>query len=548
MDRSTSEPHNDAPDVPAPVHSYDAIVVGAGFAGMYMLKKLRELGFSAHVYETGDDVGGTWYWNRYPGARCDVESLYYCYSFSEDLQQDWEWTERYPAQPELLHYAQTVAERFDLRRDISFSTTVRAAEYDEDANLWRIRTENGERAQARFLITAVGCLSAARRPDFPGTDTFRGPVHHTGHWPHEGVDFTGQRVAVIGTGSSGIQAIPMIAQQADHVTVFQRTPNFSIPAWNHPLDPAEQARVKEQYAALRAQARTTPAGVIQSGTGQNALDVPQDERQAELDRRWALGGAGFLAAYDDSSVDLAANEISAEYVRDRIRTLVDDPETAELLCPRDHPIGTKRICVDTDYYATYNRDNVDLVSVRDSPVEEFTEAGVRAGGREYACDAIVLATGYDAMTGPLKRLGIRGRGGLPLNDKWAAGPRTYLGLATAGFPNLFMITGPGSPSVLSNMIVSIEQHVEWIAAHLGHLHQYDLTRTEATEEAENDWVEHVNQVASGTLHIKAASWYMGANIPGKPRVFMPYIGGVGAYREQCDDVAASGYRGFALAD
>ncbi|MGP4020726.1 flavin-containing monooxygenase [Saccharopolyspora sp. 5N708] len=524
---------------------YDAIIIGAGFAGMYMLKTLRDKGFRAHVFERGTDVGGTWYWNRYPGARCDVESLYYCYSFSEELQQDWQWTERYPSQPEILRYARHVADRFDLRRDISFETDIRAASYHEQTDRWQVRTDDAE-LTARFLITAVGCLSAAQTPNFPGINTFRGESYHTGRWPHEDVAFTDKRVAVIGTGSSAIQAIPVIARQAAQVTVFQRTAQFSVPANNHPLSPEEQRRVKADYSRLRAQARTSQTGILSERLERNAVDVPAEELRAELDRRWGIGGVTFCTAYQDTLRDPAANELTASYVREKIREIVDDPHTAELLCPQDYPIGTKRLCVDTDYYATYNRENVSLVDIRHEPISAITPGGLRVGDREFEFDIIVFATGYDAMTGPLFGIDIRGVGGQRLTDKWAAGPQTYLGVACAGFPNMFTITGPGSPSVLSNMIVSIEQHVEWIGEHLDHLRRNGIRRSEAVAEAEREWGRHVGEVAAATLYPRAASWYMGANVPGKPRVFMPYIGGVGVYREVCQHIADNGYRGFRL--
>lgn len=524
---------------------YDAIIIGAGFAGMYQLHRLRDdLGLSVRVFERGDDVGGTWYWNRYPGARCDVESMFYSYSFSDELQQEWEWTERYPSQPEILRYAQHVADRFDLRRDIAFETSVESATYDESRGRWRVATSDGRAYDARYLITAVGCLSAARVPEFEGIETFTGRTYHTGQWPHEGVDFTGQRVAVIGTGSSGIQAIPVIAEQADELFVFQRTPNFSLPAHNGPLTAEQRAEVKANYRQLRAEARASAAGIVVTPPLGYVADVEEDDRLDELERRWAEGGTNFMSAFTDTAIDEVANEVSAEFVRDRIRSIVTDPETAELLCPTDHPIGTKRICVDTNYYATYNRDNVRLVSIRQTPIERITPSGVRVGGKDYDVDTIVFATGFDAMTGPLNRIEIRGRDGQTLRDKWAAGPRTYLGIATAGFPNLFMITAPGSPSVLSNMIVSIEQHVDWITDHITDLDSNGDLVTEPEQSAEDAWVDHVNEVASYTLYPKAASWYMGANVPGKPRVFMPYMGGVGAYREHCDSIAAQGYPGF----
>jgi len=526
---------------------YDAIIVGAGFAGLYALYRLRGLGLTVCGFERGDDVGGTWYWNRYPGARCDVESMYYSYSFSPELEQDWDWTERFPAQPEILRYAGHVADRFGLRPGFTFGTTVTAADWDEASCHWVISTDDGRRATARFLITAVGCLSASRVPGFPGLADFGGATYHTGQWPHEGADFTGKRVAVIGTGSSGIQAIPVIAEQAGHVTVFQRTPAYSLPARNRPLRPDEIAAVKADYPQIRASLRVAPAGTPtpQPPVGP-ALEVPEAKRLTELMHRWQAGGTTLMTAFTDTLRDDAANEVSAQFVRDRIAEIVRDPATAGLLTPRDYPIGTKRICLDTGYWATFNRDNVTLLSVRDTPIERITPAGIVADGTEHQVDAIVFATGYDAMTGPLTAIDIRGANGQLLRDTWAAGPRTYLGIASAGFPNLFMLTAPGSPSVLVNMIVSIEQHVDWVTGLLGYARSRGITRVEASLADEDRWVEHVNELAATTLYPKAASWYMGANVPGKPRVFMPYIGGMGRYREECDEVAASGYAGFIL--
>lgn len=531
---------------PTTTTQYDVCVIGAGFSGMYMLKKLRELGFHTHVFEKGDDVGGTWYWNRYPGARCDVESLFYCYSFDDALQQEWTWSERYPTQPEILAYCRHVADRYDLRPDISFNATVESAVYDEPSGRWHLRTDTGEHVRARWVITAVGCLSASRVPDFPGLEDFHGEWFHTGQWPHQPVDFTGKRVGVIGTGSSGIQAIPVVAQTAHHVTVFQRTPNFSIPAHNHPLDNAAQDWVKAEYAKLRAEARVSASGTLTYPSGKNALEMSKAERRAELDKRWAYGGAAFLAAFEDTMVSEAANEVSAGYVQDRIREIVEDPVVAEKLRPHDHPLGSKRICIDTGYYETYNRDNVQLVDVRTDPLERITQDGLRAGGVDYALDTLVFATGFDAMTGPLTRISINGVDGRSLADVWAEGPRTYLGLGVPGFPNLFTITGPGSPSVLSNMIVSIEQHVEWIADHLDYLRRNGYAKSEADPDAAIQWTEHVDDVAGHTLYLQANSWYLGANVPGKPRVFMPYAGGVGIYRQICDDVARNKYKGFRL--
>ncbi|MBX9910093.1 MAG: NAD(P)/FAD-dependent oxidoreductase [Beijerinckiaceae bacterium] len=523
----------------------DVAIVGAGFSGLYMLLRLRRLGFSTRVFEAAADVGGTWYWNRYPGARCDVESMQYSYSFDEQLQQDWRWSERFAAQPEILRYINHVADRFDLRRDIALETRIAAAVFDEGAAEWRLTTQGGETIAARHCIMATGCLSAARVPDFPGMAAYRGKTYHTGQWPHEGVDFSGLSVAVVGTGSSAIQSIPPIAAQAAHLTVFQRTPNFSVPARNWAMTEEYERSWKDDYAALRQRARAeTRSGTIYEFSTQGALQVEPEAREAEYERRWRKGGANFMHAFNDILVDKAANATAADFVRAKIRETVSDPDTAQALLPHDHPLGTKRICVDTGYYETFNRDNVTLVDVRHAPIETLTETGLRAGGKDYAFDAIVFATGFDAMTGALASIDIRGRDGMALKEAWTAGPRTYLGLMSAGFPNLFMITGPGSPSVLSNVIVSIEQHVDWIADCIEALRAAGDHLIEPEIGAQETWVAHVNEVAHRTLYPQANSWYMGANIPGKTRVFMPYIGGVGAYRAICDEVAANGYRGF----
>ena len=529
-----------------PDRRFDAVIVGAGLAGIYMFHRLRSFGFSARVYEAGSGVGGTWYWNRYPGARCDVESMDYSYSFSDELQQEWRWSERYAAQPEILTYVNHVADRFDLRRDIELDTRITEAHYDEAAARWTISTDRGERVAAQFCILATGCLSAAQIPRIPGLETFRGKRYHTGHWPHEGVDFTGQRVAVIGTGSSAIQSIPIIAEQAVHLFVFQRTPNFAVPAHNKQLDPEYERRVKANYAAFRREARESRLGFMVERNEQSALAVPAEERQREYEKRWNRGGLGFAATYADLLTDEDANDTAAEFFRAKIRRLVRDPAIADALTPKDYPIGTKRLCVDTDYYATFNRDNVTLIDIRKNPIEALTRSGVQTRDAHYAVDSIVFATGFDAMTGALLKIDISGRANQTLRQKWEAGPRTYLGIAVAGFPNLFLITGPGSPSVLSNMIVSIEQHVDWIADCMAYLRDHNRASIEATAEAEDAWVEHVNEIGHMTLYPRANSWYMGANIPGKPRVFMPYIGGVGIYRQKCDEVAARAYEGFTL--
>ena len=526
----------------------DAVVVGAGFAGLYAHHRLRQLGLTLQGYEAAADVGGTWWWNRYPGARCDVESMDYSYSFSPELEQEWTWTERYATQPEILRYVNHVADRFDLRRDIRFETRVTAATWDEPAHRWRVETDCGDSATAQFLVMATGCLSAAKQPEVDGIESFRGPIFHTGRWPHDGVDFTGLRVGVIGTGSSGIQSIPLIARRASQLTVFQRTPNFTMPAKNAPLDPAAIRERKARAAETRQAMRESRAGVIVPLPEHSALEVDDERRRATFEAAWETGTLyGMVAAFNDLLVDREANETAAEFVRRRIREIVDDPEVAERLCPRNHPFGTKRPCLDTDYYATYNRDNVTLVDVRETPIVEITPAGIRTTTGEHDLDAIVFATGFDAMTGPLLGPDITGVGGLRLRDKWATGPRTYLGIATAGFPNLFTITGPGSPSVLVNMLMAIEQHVDWVADCMAYLRERGLASIEATVDAEDRWVDHVNEVADLTLFPRANSWYMGANVPGKPRVFMPYIGGLPRYTQICDEVAADDYRGFTLA-
>jgi len=526
--------------------AFDAVIVGAGFAGLYMLHRLRRLGLSTRVYEAASGVGGTWFWNRYPGARCDVESLEYSYSFSEELERDWQWTERYASQPEILRYLDHVAQRFDLKRDIQFQTRVTSASFDETAKRWVIQTDRGERVEAQFCVMATGCLSAAKIPDYRGIDTFQGKTYHTAHWPPEGVDFTGQAVGVIGTGSSAIQSIPHIARQASHLFVFQRTPNFSVPAHNGPLSPEVSQDWKVNRAEYRHRDRTSPFGIHIELSSRSALEVSPEERQREYEERWRRGGFALVGAFADLLSNKEANDTAAEFVRSKIRGIVRDPAVAERLMPRDYPLATKRLCVDTTYYQTFNCENVTLIDARATPIQEITPTGLRTSKAEYTLDSIVFATGFDAMTGALSNIEIRGRAGALLKQKWSAGPRTYLGLMVAGFPNLFIITGPGSPSVLSNMVLSIEQHVEWIAECIAYLRTRRLATIEATAVAEDQWVAHVNDVANSTLFPLANSWYVGANIPGKPRVFMPYIGGAGLYRQKCDEIAANGYEGFAL--
>ncbi|WP_328309805.1 flavin-containing monooxygenase [Actinomycetospora sp. NBC_00405] len=523
----------------------DVVVIGAGFAGLYTIHRLRERGLSVHGLEAAEGVGGTWYWNRYPGARCDSESYYYCYAFSSELEQEWDWSERYPGQAEILSYLEHVADRFDLRRDISFSTTVVSAAHDGDR--WVIDTEDGGRWTCRWLVTAVGCLSSANVPDIPGLESFAGEWHHTGQWPHEGVDVAGRRVGVVGTGSTGIQAIPVLAESAGHLTVFQRTANFSIPARNAALAPEEAAGYKADYAAIRELQQASTNGHPFVVSDVDTLALPDDERRALLERAWERGGLRFRAAVRDVLTDPAVNEETSDFLRVKIHETVDDAVTAEALTPRDHPFATKRPPIDTGYFETYNRANVSLVDVRADPIAAITPDGVRlTSGAEHPLDVLVFATGFDALSGPLLRLGIRGTGGQSLADAWAEGATTYLGLGVAGFPDLFTITGPGSPSVLTNMPTSIEQHVDWIADLLGHLRDHDL-EAEPTPEAQARWAEHVREAADATLLPQAASsWYLGANVPGKPRVFLPYAGGFARYREMCDAEAAAGYPGFAL--
>ncbi|MGQ0482378.1 MAG: flavin-containing monooxygenase [Pseudonocardia sp.] len=535
--------------VGAATGEFDAVVVGAGFSGMYMLHRLRDtLGLSARAFEAGDDVGGTWYWNRYPGARCDSESYFYSFSdrLSEDLLQEWTWSERFAAQPEILTYLGHVADRYDLRKDIRFNTRVIGAEYDEATGRWAVRTDDGDQVTARFLISAVGCLSTTNLPDFPGRDGFGGDWYHTGAWPHDGVDFTGKRVAVIGTGATAVQAVPEIAEQATRLYVFQRTANFDIAGGNRPMDAEDGKRIKSHYREIWQTTRETGFGFPYDTPGRTARSVSDQERQRIFVEAWERGGFRLGTTFSDLLLDIEANDTAAQFVRARIREQVQDPEVAELLSPKDHPFFTKRPPLENGYYQTFNRENVTLVDVRKAPIQEITATGIRTEDAEYEVDTIVYATGFDAMTGTLFKLGIRGRQGLDLAEKWAEGPRSYLGIATHGFPNLFMITGPQSPSVMSNMPVSIEQHVDWITDCLRHLRSKGLDTIEPLLAAEDDWVDHHNEVGAATLLPMANSWWVGANIPGKPRHIYPYMGGVGTYRRICDEVAARDYDGFGL--
>lgn len=542
---SANRPSSDAT---TPGTEVDVVVVGAGIAGLYALHKLRGDGLSVRVFEAADGVGGVWYWNRYPGVRCDVESVDYSYSFDPDLQQEWQWSEKYATGPEILAYLEHVADRFDLWRDIVFGTRVTDAVLDESKLRWQIRTDTGHNVSARFCILAVGPLSSAHVPEIDGLDSFAGNVYHTSRWPHDGVDFTGARVGVIGTGSSGIQSIPCIAAEAEQLYVFQRSANYSVPAGNKQLDDHVRQMQKHSYAERRRLSMTSGGGSPHQPHPKSALEVSDTELHAAYEQRWQLGGVLFSKTFPDQLRTHAANDTARRFWEEKIRAIVEDPDVAELLIPKDHPIGTKRICTDDNYFQTFNRDNVQLVDLRSTPITRIDAAGVRTRTAQYTLDALVLATGFDAMTGSVDRLNIVGRGSTTLREAWAEGPRTYLGLAVAGFPNLFNLTGPGSPSVLANMVLHSELHVDWVAAAIAYLDARGAAALEARPEAVASWVQECRDRAAATLMPNADSWYLGANIPGKPRVFMPFVSGFGVYGQIIADVAAAGYRGFDIID
>jgi cyclohexanone monooxygenase len=529
------------------ISKFDVIVVGAGFAGLYAVYRFRKDGYSVRVLEAADSIGGTWYWNRYPGARCDVESMQYSYSFSDEIQQEWKWSEVYAPQPEILRYINFVADRLSLREHIQLNSRVTSATFDDASKSWEIRTQEGDVVSANYCVMATGCLSIPIEPTFPGMEDFKGPIYRTSDWPHEGVDVSGKRVGLIGTGSSGIQATPILAERSDHLYVFQRTPNYSIPSLNKPIAQEYETSWKCDYPARRRAAKETRNNTLNEAGNVSGLTVSYEEREKEFERRWSiLGGISFMYAYNDMTSNPEVNAHASDFVGRKIAAIVKDPDVADKLIPKEYGIGGKRICVDTEYYQTFNRGNVTLVDVKSDPIDSITSSGVRTKTKAFDLDAIVLAIGFDAMTGALLRIDITGRNGVKLRDQWSHGPKTYIGMAISGFPNLFIVTGPGSPSVFTNMVTSVEQHVDWIADCLKYMKKKGASEIEASFDAQEAWVSHVNEVANRTMMPLANSWYVGANVPGKPRIFMPYLGGAAAYRDKIVSVAQNNYEGFGL--
>ncbi|WP_238366877.1 flavin-containing monooxygenase [Mesobacterium pallidum] len=527
----------------------DAIIVGAGFGGIYALHRMRQMGLKAQVIEAGSGIGGTWFWNRYPGARCDIESMQYSYSFSEEIQNEWTWSELYATQPEILAYINFVADKLGLRDGLKLNTRVLAATFDEDRAVWTVTCDDGSTRRARFCVMATGCLSIPLAPNIPGIENFEGPLLRTSDWPAEGIDLSGQTVGIIGTGSSGIQLTPALAPQAGRLVVYQRTPNYAIPAHNRPIDEKYVRTWRAQYPKRRAAARMTRNNTLNNAGYRTGAEVTEDQFRTEMESRWAIGGIAFMYGFSDITSNPETNHRVSEFVREKLAEKIDDPAVAETLIPKDYPIGAKRICVDSNYYETFNRDNVELRDIQRTPIEAVTASGIRlADGQEDRLDVLVLATGFDAMTGALKRIDITGRAGRKLVDEWEAGPLTYFGLGVAHFPNMFIVAGPGSPSVFSNMVTSAEQHVDWICDTIRHLDAVGRSSIEVTEDAQDAWVRHVNEVADATLMFEGKnSWYIGANVPGKPRVFMPYLGGVADYLAALEDATRDGYRGFQIA-
>lgn len=524
----------------------DVLVVGAGFSGMFAVYKLRELGFKVLGFERGEDVGGTWYWNRYPGARCDAPSMQYSYQFSEELQQQWHWTEKYAAQPEILDYCNHVADRFSLREDILFNTEVTRIHFDEDTGIWELATNHDEVFYSRFVIMASGCLSTTNLPDIPGIDDYQGEYFHTAKWPKSGVDLSNKRVGIVGTGSTGIQVITSIAEQVEHLFVFQRTPQYSTPARNEPTDPDYEAAIKADYANFRAANYRRPLAVDLKfdPNAPKTFEVSDDERTAEYEKRWKEGGMALLLAYRDSTLSRAANETVSDFIKEKIGQTVEDNQTAELLKPK-HIYGCKRPCIDTGYFEVYNKDNVHLIDASGGGIEKISSSGVVVENKEYPLDCIIFATGFDAMTGTLNRIDIRGLNQRPLTEKWLDGPRNYLGLLSEGFPNLFFVSGPGSPSVLTNMVATSEKQINWIADCMDHMRGSGFTRIDAEVNAEANWLVEVQEAAQRTLWSACDNWYYGANIPGKPRVFMPYVDWP-TYLKKVEAVIENDYAGFEL--
>ena len=519
----------------------DVIIVGAGFSGLYMLYKMRKMNLKALIIERASDAGGTWFWNRYPGARCDIESIEYSYSFSDELQQEWNWSNRYSDQSEILEYINYVVKKFNLKENIVFNTSVKSATFDENLKNWTLETDS-KSYSSKFCVMATGTLSSIKQPNFDGLENFKGDWYVTGEWPHEKIDFTSKKVAIIGTGSSAVQSIPVIAEEAKNLTVFQRSPNYTIPANNRPLTEKELSNAKSNYDQIREKAKYTRAGIgYNQFEERKLLDLSSEEIKKELSNRWKIGGQEiFTAGFTDVGVNVEANKIVADFVKSKIKEIVKDPNVAELLSPED-AIGCKRLCADTNYFETYNRENVKLIDLNSNPINSITENGILTNDKEFKFDSIIFATGFDAMTGALQAIDITGKNGKKLKQVWKDGPKSFLGLLINGFPNLFTITGPGSPSVLTNMMVAIEQHVEWISDCINFLSKSNLNEVEADELFQIEWMDHIEEVAKNTLRYTCNSWYVGANVPGKKRVFMPYAGGFGKYREKCDEIAENNY-------
>lgn len=524
----------------------DAVVIGAGFAGLRALYRLRSMGKNVAVLEASEGVGGVWFHNGYPGARCDVESYDYSYSFSPELEQEWRWSERYATQPEILRYINHVADRFDLRKDIRFNTFMEEARYDEKAARWTIRSKDGRVWSAQYFVMCVGQLSSPKAPNYPGQSEFKGEIIHSAVWPKHKVEFAGKRVAIIGTGSSGMQMTPIIAKEAKHLTVFQRTANFSIPASNAPVSDEEDRLVKATYRERREQAWNSPTGLGFKPNKQSALDVSQEERDKVYEAAWNRLGYGFALSYFDILLSKPANDTAAEFIRKKIASVINDPLVREKLVPKGHAFAARRPSVDSGYFQAFNRDNVELADVRESPIVEFTSDGIRTTAKAHAFDMIIFATGFDAFTGSLLKPNIVGRAGRTLRDKWSAGPITQLGVSVSEFPNMLIVVGPGSPSLLSNVMVSTEEQIDWLAELIRHMDSHQIVEFEAESDAEISWVAHVNERAKETLYMTADSYYNGAEVAGKPKVFMPYSGGVRGYRRILQKCAQEGYSGFAL--